>query len=242
MAVYNINGDAVADVTPNDNEWSGTVASFIGDSITAGANTTKIYTQYLQEIVGFSVCNNYGISGSSIANSNNPMCERYQNIDSQSDIVFVFGGTNDFHFNIPLGNVFITDGINRSYSTDTATFRGALNVLCLGLINNFPDKQIVLMTPVHRNVFKQQLTDLQQNTAGLYLEDYVNCMKEAADLFSINLIDLFGCSGLFPYDTDNAEIYYHTDDRLHPSTAGHERIARVIAERLKVIHKSQGVT
>ena len=238
MAVYNINGDAVADVTPNYNEWGGAVASFIGDSITAGTNTTKIYTQYLQEIVGFSACNNYGISGSSISNRNNPMCERYQAVDSSSDIIFVFGGTNDFHFNVPLGDMFTVDGINRSYNIDTSTFRGALNTLCLGLINKFPGKQIVLLTPVHRNVFQQQLTDLQKNSADAYLEDYVDCIKEAARMFSVNVIDLFGYSGLFPYDTNNAGIYYHSDDKLHPGADGHEQIAKIIAEHLKYIPKT----
>ena len=40
-----------------NSEWSGKVASFLGDSITYGANTTKTYHQYLKELIGFSVCN-----------------------------------------------------------------------------------------------------------------------------------------------------------------------------------------
>ena len=148
-----------------NSEWSGKVASFLGDSITFGVNTTKVYHQYLKELIGFSVCNNYGIDGASVTNHYNGICTRYNNVASNSDIIFIFGGTNDFYFNKPLGEWYTLNGTTRTLNKDMSTFRGALAEICDGLITKFPTKQIVLMTPIHRFTFNNQQTDLQANAS-----------------------------------------------------------------------------
>lgn len=218
-----------------NSEWSGKVASFLGDSITYGAKTTKIYHQYLKELVGFSVCNNYGIDGSSITNHSNGICTRYNNVASNSDIIFIFGGTNDFYYNKPLGEWYTLSGTTRTLNKDMTTFRGALAIICDGLITKFPTKQIVLMTPIHRFTFNSQQTDLQANANGLYLDDYVECVKEAGKIFGIPVIDLNGESGLYPMNDENANAYFHTTDKLHPNADGHLKIARTIQGKLRTI-------
>ena len=218
-----------------NSEWSGKVASFLGDSITYGANTTKIYHQYLKELVGFSTCNNYGIDGASITNHSNGICTRYNNVSSDSDIIFIFGGTNDFYYNKPLGGWYSLVGTTRTLNKDMTTFRGALAEICDGLITKFPTKQIVLMTPIHRFTFGSQQTDLQANASGLYLDDYVECVKEAGKIFGIPVIDLNGESGLYPMNTENANAYFHANDKLHPNANGHLKMAKVIQGKLRTI-------
>ena len=218
-----------------NSEWSGKVASFLGDSITYGANTTKIYHQYLKELVGFSACNNYGIDGASITNHSNGICTRYNNVASNSDIIFIFGGTNDFYYNKPLGEWYSLTGTTRTLNKDMSTFRGALAVICDGLITKFPTKQIILMTPIHRDRLRNQQTDLEANASGLYLDDYVECVKEAGRIFGIPVIDLNGESGLYPMNTENANAFFHTSDKLHPNANGHLKMARVIQGKLRTI-------
>lgn len=218
-----------------DSEWSGKVASFLGDSITYGAKTTKIYHQYLKELVGFSTCNNYGVDGASIANHSNGICTRYNNVASNSDIIFIFGGTNDFYYNKPLGEWYTLSGTTRTLNKDMSTFRGALAVTCDGLITKFPTKQIVLMTPIHRDRLSNQQTDLEANASGLYLDDYVECVKEAGRIFGIPVIDLNGESGLYPMNTENANAFFSETDKLHPNANGHLKMARVIQGKLRTI-------
>ena len=219
----------------DNSEWSGKVASFLGDSITYGAKTTKIYHQYLKELVGFSTCNNYGVDGASVTNHYSGICTRYNNVASNSDIIFIFGGTNDFYYNKPLGEWYTLSGTTRTLNKNVSTFRGALAEICDGLITKFPTKQIVLMTPIHRDRLNNQQTDLEANASGLYLDDYVECVKEAGRIFGIPVIDLNGESGLYPMNTENANAFFSETDKLHPNANGHLKIAKIIQGKLRTI-------
>ena len=230
-----VTSEIASQINGDNTEWAGKVASFLGDSITYGINTTKKYHEYLKELVGFSTCNNYGIDGSSITSHSHGICDRLSSVSSNSDIIFIFGGTNDFFYNKSLGEWYSLSGKKRTLNTDTATFKGALSVICDTLKTNFPNKQIVLMTPIHRYTFAGQQTDFEANASGLYLEDYVNCIKEAGQIFSIPVIDLYGESGLYPANTANATEYFHTNDKLHPNEKGHLRLAKTIMKKLKNI-------
>ena len=116
-----------------------------------------------------------------------------------------------------------------------STFRGALAEICDGLITKFPTKQVILMTPIHRFTFGDQQTDLQANGIGLYLDNYVECVKEAGKIFGLPVIDLNGESGLYPMNTENGNVYFNTTDKLHPNANGHLKIARTIQGKLKTI-------
>ena len=219
-----------------NNEWFGKKAIFMGDSITAGMNTDKIYHEYLKDDVGFSECINYGQNGSTIAKNFRGMVERY-NTMSDGDIVFVFGGTNDFGSNTAMGNFYsVSEDGTKTLSTDITTFKGALNVIIEGLQKKYNGKQIIFLTPIHRNYIANQFNDLQKNSVGYYLDDYVMSIKEACSIHSVEYIDLFTCSGLNPRVSENATLYFHKgSDELHPNANGHKKIANIIQARLRNI-------
>jgi lysophospholipase L1-like esterase len=212
--------------TITQEKWTNKKANFLGDSITQGTGTTKTYHAYLQESSGLSVVRNYGISGSTISNSSNPMHSRSLTMDTDADLICVFGGTNDFFFNVPLGSLYTLDGSgNRIVTINTAQFYGALHQLCKNLISTYPGKQIVLFTPLHREVFGTQPTELQKNTAGLFIEDYVNAIVDIGKWYSIPVLDLYRVSGLQPNEPSNKSLYFSPTDGLHPNAAGHQVIA-----------------
>lgn len=216
-------------------EWSGKKAAFVGDSITQGANTTKTYVEFLKEYVGFSRCDNYGIDGSSISSNTSGMCDRLSSVPTDSDIVFVFGGTNDFYYNVPVGEWYTeVDGV-RALNKDTSTFKGALAYICDYFKTNNTEAQIVLLTPIHRGLLGSQLTELQANSNGVYFDSFVMAVREAGELFSVFVIDLYANSGLYPMNETNAALYFHDTDKLHPNAEGHRRIAKTIRSFLPYI-------
>lgn len=210
------------------NRFTGLKFNFLGDSITQGVGTTKTYHVCLAEKLGI-INRNYGISGSSVSDRSTPMFSRALTMDADADYVFVFGGTNDFNGGVPLGNLYTLSGSTKNATNDTSTFYGALHTLCVNLINRFPDKKIVLMTPLHREHFGGQPTEFQTNAQGLYLTDYVNAIKEVGEWYSIPVLDLYATSGMNPNIPIHKEKFFSPTDGLHPKAEGHE----VIANRIK---------
>ena len=84
----------------SENAWNGRSAVFVGDSITAGTGTDKIYYEYLREELELGSVTAMGVAGSCISaasdygQGNQPLINRYQSIPA-ADLVLVFMGTND---------------------------------------------------------------------------------------------------------------------------------------------------
>lgn len=58
----------------------------------------------------------------------------------------------------------------------------------------------------------------------------MQAIQEAANVWSVNVIDLHSVAGLFPLLPGEAEVFFgdNPKDRLHPRYAGHKRLAEVI--------------
>lgn len=223
------------------NQWKNAKMNFMGDSITEGYPTDKVtkpYWQVLRDKLNGSA-NGYGIGGSTIANGSQPMYSRVLNMDTNADVIFIFGGTNDFAlYNRTLGDQFTISNNTKTLNTDTSTFYGGLNQLCLNLLSTFPNANYIFLTPLHRNNYDSQPTELQANGNGLYFSQYVECIRNVAEWFSIPIIDLYKESGLYPLDgTQRSKYFASSSDGLHPNQEGHNLIADCIYEKLKNIQR-----
>ena len=213
----------------NTMELKGKVINFLGDSITEGIGTSgkdKTYVSLIEKQFELKRVNNYGIEGTRIADYvgeeikfwGDSFSKRFPLMDDNADVVVVFGGTNDFgHGNAPIG----------SFADNTReTFYGALHILMRGLIEKYPKAEIVFMTPLHR---RNEL-DPQQFTGELF-KRYVDVIREMAQYYSIPVVDLYSESGIQPDIPVIKELY--CPDGLHPSDAGHIKIAKCLASFLK---------
>ena len=85
---------------------------------------------------------------------------------------------------------------------DGDTFRGRINIAMSYLKANFPDKQVILLTPIHRGYARFGDNNIQPdesypNSLGLYADAYVDAVKEAATS-GRPVIDLNSICGLYP--------------------------------------------
>lgn len=201
-------------------ELVGKKINFLGDSITQGHGTTgpgKNYVSVFGRLSGAKV-RNYGLGGTRIARQSKPSeCAdfdrdfnmRADEMDSDADVIVVFGGTNDFGH----GDAAIGDFMSR----DVYTFYGAMHVLCEKLINKYPRAEIVFLTPIHR-----MNEDADNGRTGLY--GYVDIIKEVARYYALPVLDLYSMSRLQPNVPEIRDMYFADD--IHPSDAGAELIAK----------------
>lgn len=127
---------------------------------------------------------NHGSNGNPVAaqekeTKRTPMCVRYADMEDGADYVVVCGGANDKRLDVPLGD---------NDSRDIATFKGALNVLILGLTAKYPRARILFMTNYNRwpSLNKLGLSDI----------DYVEAMKEICAIWAIPCYDNYHNIGI----------------------------------------------
>lgn len=250
-----VGGAVAASENPMTDEslsWKGKSVVFLGDSITdkchVGCETN--YWGFLSARMGFSA-HVYGKNGWQTDGIPKQVACAHADLDEDVDAVFMLIGTNDYNAGVPLGEAYVqsTEVVNRNGqpvelkkrepSFDTATFCGRLNVALRTIKTTFPRTQVVVMTPLHRGFAEFGPKNVQPderyaNARGLFIDDYVRCVREAAARWSSPVIDLYAEAGLLPNEPVYAACFARggKGDSLHPSTLGHERLARVIAARL----------
>ena len=207
-------------------DLKGKKVCFLGDSITEGAGASDVrhgYVAQFEKITNVKKAYNCGIGGTRIAKQTVPSPDpiydrdflgRYSSLPDDSDIICVFGGTNDYgHGDAKFGNM---------KSRDPYTFYGACHLLFEGLITKFCGKPIVVFTPLHRD------TEMQKNkVTGRVLKDYVDAIKEVAAYYALPVLDLYETSGLQPMVPIVKDKL--TCDGLHPVDKGH----LILAQRVK---------
>ena len=203
-----------------DNTFQNKIANFLGDSQTeANQHKTKIYHDWVKEILGLSKVNNYGISGTTIAKKSTSdttaMCVRYANMDNNADLICVMGGVNDRWFNSQLG---------KFGDTDPITFYGAMETLCNGLLTKYPGKTIIFITPTEQN----NASCNSSNRTGYTPTDFANAMKRVCAKYSIPVFDANTCSGIYPLNEANASLY--TTDKLHLNDKGNEVLGNKLSK------------
>lgn len=237
--------------------WYGKRVGFIGDSMTDPKNNQadipRKYWHYLRQMLAIEPYV-YGKSG-----------RQWDDVPRQAgllaaehgdsvDAVIVFIGTNDFNAGVPLGRWYdeaegtVTAAVHgekkqyrrmrRIYSIDGNTFKGRINIALQKLKTLFPDKQIVLLTPIHRAAAAFGDTNIQpdeswQNLCGEYFDAYVDAVKEAGNVWGVPVIDLNAVSGLNPMVTAQQHFFHDkATDLLHPGDKGQLRLAQTLVRQL----------
>jgi len=234
-----------------NSQWSGKRVAFLGDSMTdpRRVGTTCIYWEYLTELMGIEPLV-YGVNGNQWDGIYKQAQKLHEEKGTNVDAILIFAGTNDYNHGIPLGEFFSETTKQTNYNGNPATrkyrtpelndstFCGRINKVMSYLKNNFPQQQVIIMTPIHRGFAKFSEKNVQpdenySNGKGLYIDAYIDRLKQASTYWAVPLIDLYSISGLFPL-ADAQMLYFHDKDtdRLHPNAMGDYRLAKTIQYQL----------
>lgn len=198
----------------------------LGDSYVRGNNTDGTLTAYNIAAIklGFSYYN-YGKNGNTIASYDGyddnhvPMVIRYADMDDNLDIIGFEGGRNDYGNNIPMGE---------DTDKDVTTFKGALNVLCEGLIKKYLGKKLfgvpcwAVNTPV--------------NSVGLTQLDYLNAFVHVVhDIWGIEVLDSRSV-GVYMNSPEFLAKYTEDGNSIsHLNADGHAMFANKVEDFLDAI-------
>lgn len=248
---------AAPEVSPY-HPWKGLKVAFLGDSITDAnyMTSTKKYWQWLSEWLGITpyVYAKAGRQWNDLERQDGLLSAEH---GTDFDAMMIFMGTNDFMNDVPMGEWYVETAEKmdfamgspkvpvilkkREMSFDDRTYRGRINKALKMFKEKYPEKQIVLLTPIHRAWFNTSEKNSQPgenyaNRLGLYLEDYVRSVKEASEIWSVPVIDIYSLSGLYPLSDAYSNLFTNAvKDRLHPNSNGHFRMALTLLYQLSAI-------
>ena len=224
-------------IADSEVDFSDCKITCLGDSITAASNLDTIenyqsmsYPSQLGEILGAEEVVNLGIGGSSIGRYwENAFVDRYQEIPEDTDVILVMGGTND-------GFCASEKELGSLEKREKDTFTGDLDELLFGLQKDYPDAQVVLITPLP-NV----LHDLLRKSRDYLLPQsaFVRVMKQLGEDHGIPVIDLYNSNFLDTHDA--AVIHALMPDGVHGNETGYRMLAQHIAAQLILIEEEEGV-
>lgn len=206
--------------------------NFLGDSITEGAWATEPKYNFVSRVgekLGCKV-NNYGISGTRIAMQTVPSANPIFDKDfltrakemSDADIVFVFGGTNDYgHGDSEIGDL---------TSLDSHTLCGAVRNLATYLCERYGKRNVCFILPLHRYDEDNPRGEFgAQTKLRPSLKEYVKAEIAVLDDIGMRYLDF---RDSFPTPAVNTPTEYFQDG-LHPTNKGHELIADMISDYVR---------
>lgn len=207
----------------------------LGDSITQAANLESMedYQQYsyptkLAEILGAEEVVNLGIGGSSIGRYwQDAFVDRYMDIPEDTDLILVMGGTND-------GFCLHRENVGNFEERSSRTLIGDLDELMRGLKENYPDAEVVFVTPlpnVLHDILRKDRPELMSQRV------IVDSMIALAKEYEFDVIDLYDSNLLDSHDA--AVISNYMPDGVHCNPDGYQILAEHIAADLIRLQDSQ---
>ncbi len=221
ISQFEIIEEKIADVSHKNQIWS-----IIGDSWSDINNSyaTKRYFDWISDQCGFTI-NNVAVGGSGFkrkeetANGSKAFYQQALLIDTDADLVTVFGGGNDCSQDYIIGNV--EDAI-------TDTLCGAINTLITNIQTKAPKSHIIIFSPAPWTNYNPMIDD------GGKMGLLTTAIKNVCAYRGVHFKDMFHDSGLRPYESAFKSVYFNSDG-VHPKAEGHKWIypkikAEIVAE------------
>lgn len=217
--------------------FKGVKITVLGDSLSAASNLSDEdaakynWPAQLADILGCEVVNR-AIGGSSVSScaTTDPMVKRWGDIPLDSDIVIVFGGTNDclFETREQFGN------LDYELRMNDDTFCGDLDKMLSGMKYTFRDTmddhyvKLIYVNPPS-TILNDGVVAVDPNKYVAQWE-YAEAINEIAPNYGFDVIDFYNTNLLNSHDyTINSEFML---DGVHGNIAGYQIMAEHMASQI----------
>ena len=215
-------------ISGNDIDFSEIKIACLGDSITQAVNLDTLdhyqelaWPHILKEALGAEEVVNLGIGGSSIGRYwADAFVDRYTEIPEDTDLIFVMGGTNDG---------FCASFVEFGNSGERAprTFWGDLDELMDGLKENYPDAEVIFLTPLPNSLHDYLKAERKYLMSQ---EKFPEVIITLAEEHGMEVFDLYNSNILDGHDKDN--ILHLMPDGVHPNAEGYRILGEHVAAEL----------
>ena len=215
-------------ISGNDIDFSEIKIACLGDSITQAVNLDTLdhyqelaWPHILKEALGAKEVVNLGIGGSSIGRYwADAFVDRYTEIPEDTDLIFVMGGTNDG---------FCASFVEFGNSGERAprTFWGDLDELMDGLKENYPDAEVIFLTPLPNSLHDYLKAERKYLMSQ---EKFPEVIITLAEEHGMEVFDLYNSNILDGHDKDN--ILHLMPDGVHPNAEGYRILGEHVAAEL----------
>lgn len=226
-------------VIENSNiDFSNVKITVIGDSITAGTNLSEEemakynWPTQLKEILGCKEVVNLGIGGSTVSRciDHYAMCDRWSDIDSDSDIIIVMGGSNDMLFE----DKWQFGELEYERRMTSGTFCGDLDEMLGGMMWRYRDhndenycKFIYINPPA--TILNDAVYAVDPGNM-VHQSSFAEAINVIAPTYGFEVIDMYNNNILNSHDADiNAQFVY---DGIHCNKEGYQIIAEHVASQI----------
>lgn len=213
----------------NGKKWIG-----IGDSLTeVNARSDVRYWNYIANPNNMTFVN-MGVGGSGYIqrqNENKAFYQRVSDMETDADIITIFGGVNDC--------LFASAPIGEPTDTGTTTWCGCVNTLIDNIRSKYLYANIGIISPlpcdwIDTNNESNYDTQLPSDTS-CRMSEFVGKLETICALRGVPFLDIFHQSNMRPDNADFRAEYYscgttRNGDGLHPNSKGHKLFYRKIQQ------------
>lgn len=218
-------------------DFSDVKITIMGDSLTAASNMPEedrvkyAYPVLLQEILGCKEVVNLGIGGSCISSLGaDSMVERWDDVPKDSDIIIVFGGSNDMLFE----NKWEFGNLEYEKRMKSDTFCGDLDTLLSKMewryIENNDENYCKM---IYINPPSNILSDANYNTDPgnhIHQREFAAAINQIAQEYGFEVIDFYNNNILNTHDA-NVQAQFMPDG-IHGNAEGYRIMAEHIASQI----------
>lgn len=214
------------------NEYNGKKIAVIGDSWSDTTNNTcnKRWHDWIAQKTGASIqcvaVSGTGYKrgkGSEYTTSN--FMQQALTIDSDTDLVIIFGSGNDCGTSETANYDFGT-----AKDTTDSTLGGCMNITLDNIQSTAPNARILMVSPAPWINYDPWWEGAKAGRMGVYTE----LMKNVAAYRGIRFKDMYHSSDMHPQNTDFKANFYNSDG-VHPNDAGQKRLYPDILAEVKAI-------